>query len=351
MNTQIIDQILQAASSAPSGDNVQPWYFEVVNESTRINIYNLPEKDNSYYNYRQVGSYIAHGAVIENIVIASRYLGYEAIIQLFPDDGNENHVAQVDLVVCEPVSDPLYQATFNRSTNRFYYKPHDISQENREKLVAAIGAIDNIDVSFVYEKNKIKKLAEVLMINDRLVFERKDIHGFLFDKVRWTREQITSTKDGMPVGVLGLNLLEKLFFPLLRFWWVVNTANYLGLSRVIGLKCWNNCRNASLLGFFTTRDLDRYGFIQTGRSMQRVWLEAARQGLDFQPIIGLPLLMYRLKMGVLSELSEKHQQSIIEAEHLLQEILNTDPSKTIVVGFRIGKGKPVLIKTLRKSVS
>lgn len=62
MNSQIIKQILEAAVRAPSGDNVQPWEFEVSKNFTQINLYNLPEMDDSYYNYNQMASYIAHGA-------------------------------------------------------------------------------------------------------------------------------------------------------------------------------------------------------------------------------------------------------------------------------------------------
>jgi len=98
MNKEIINKILEAAVRAPSGDNVQPWEFKVSEGYTRIDLYNLPEKDNSYYNYNQLASYIAHGAVIENIAIASGHLGYKAEINLFPDDGRLNLVASIELI-------------------------------------------------------------------------------------------------------------------------------------------------------------------------------------------------------------------------------------------------------------
>ena len=226
----------------------------------------------------------------------------------------------------------------------------ELTEEDLTKLIDTVKQVDNVKAYFVNKPQDIKKLAKVIMINDRLVFERQDIHRFLFDKVRWSKNQIESTKDGMPVDTLGLNPLEKLFFPLMRFWWFVNAANYLGLSRVIGLKCWNNCRNVSLLGLITVKKADKYSFVQAGRAMQRVWLEATRQGLAFQPIIGLPLLIYRLKQNALQAFPGKHRQLIEQAERSLIELFDIDNSETMIVGFRMGRGRPVLTKTQRKPV-
>jgi hypothetical protein len=350
MDKKTIEKIVEAAAKAPSGDNVQPWRFEVSNDFTQLNLYNLPEKDDSYFNYQQTASYIAHGAVIENMAIAAQHWGYKAQIELFPDSTNLNHVARVDFMPTTAESDPLYEAIVNRCTNRFPYERTELTEEDLTKFFDVVKQVDNVKAYFVHRSQAIKKLAKVIMVNDRLVFERQDIHRFLFDKVRWSKDQIESTKDGMPVDTLGLNPLEKLFFPLMRFWWFVNAANYLGLSRVIGLKCWNNCRNVSLLGQITVKEADKQGLVQAGRAMQRVWLEATRQGLAFQPIIGLPLLIYRLKQNALQSFSGKHRQIVEQAEKALTQLFEINQSETMIVGFRIGKGRPVLTKTQRKPV-
>ena len=350
MDKKTIEKIVEAAAKAPSGDNVQPWRFEVSNDFTQLNLHNLPEKDDSYYNYQQMASYIAHGAVIENMAIAAQHWGYKADIELFPDSTNPNHVARVNLTSATEECDPLYEAIVNRCTNRFPYERVDLPEEDLTKLFDAVKQVDNVKAYFVHNPQTIKRLANAIMVNDRLVFERQDIHHFFFDKVRWNKDQIESTQDGMPVDTLGLNSLDKLFFPLMRFWGFVNAANYLGLSRVIGLKCWNNCRNASLLGQITVKKADKQGFVNAGRAMQRVWLEATRQGLAFQPIIGLPLLIYRLKQNALQAFSARHRQMVEQAEKSLVEWFEIDQSETMIVGFRIGKGQPVLTKTQRKSV-
>ena len=199
-------------------------------------------------------------------------------------------------------------------------------------------------------QDKINELSKELMVNDRLVFERKDIHHFLFDKIRWNKKQMEETKDGMPVETLGLNPVESLTFPFMRFWWFVKANNYLGLSRIIGLKCWWNCRNASILGMVSIKGNDKLAFVQGGRAIQRVWLEATLQGLAIQPIIGLTLLINRLKQQKLQDFSVQHTQMVSNAAQSLPKMFGINESETLIMGFRAGNGVPVKVKTQRRDV-
>lgn len=349
MNKEIMKKILDAAIMAPSGDNVQPWDIRVSDNFTQIDLYNLPDKDNSYYNYQQAASYIAHGAVIENILIAAGHLGCHAEYQLFPDALDDTYVAKIILSPAEAQADPLYSAIFERCTNRFQYKRTKVKNEVLEALSNSVKNIDTASVSLVNQNDRIKSLAKELMVNDRIVFERKDIHAFLFDKIRWNKKQIEATKDGMPVGVLGLSFIEKMAFPLMRFWWYVKTANVFGLSRIIGLKCWWSCRNASLLGMITIHGNDKVAFVEGGRAVQRLWLEAANQGLALQPIIGLTLLVNRLQQNALDDFSEKHTQCVSRAAEKLPELFGVKKTDTLVMGFRAGSFEGKVARTMRKA--
>ena len=188
------------------------------------------------------------------------------------------------------------------------------------------------------------------MINDQLVFEHQAIHQFLFSKIRWNQQQIEQTRDGMPVGVLGLNTFERLTFPLLRFWWYVKTANYFGLSKLVGLKAWRNCRNSSLLGMISIQGTDKQAFVNGGRAMQRAWLQLTLQGLAVQPIIGLPLLIHRLKQGALNEFTEQQKQAVKQAAETLPDLFEIKKNDLLVIGFRIGKNKHFIQKTLRRNI-
>jgi nitroreductase len=118
---EAISKIIEAGIRAPSGDNCQPWRFEV--KDNRISIYNIPDRDNSLYSWGQRASYIAHGALIENMTIAAAHLGYAAKIKLFPESRDPNLVARLTLEQPAPPEEgALYEAIFARATNRKPYR-------------------------------------------------------------------------------------------------------------------------------------------------------------------------------------------------------------------------------------
>src|SRR3989338_7157800 len=91
IDQSMLREIIRLGVYAPSGDNSQPWRFYIRGNS--IDIFNLPEKDNPYYNFRQNGSLVAHGGLIENIIIASSSMGVGPDINLFPDKDKKDLVA------------------------------------------------------------------------------------------------------------------------------------------------------------------------------------------------------------------------------------------------------------------
>lgn len=48
---EVIKEILESAIYAPSGENNQPWKFRL--KDNGIDVFNVPERDTSLYNFRQ----------------------------------------------------------------------------------------------------------------------------------------------------------------------------------------------------------------------------------------------------------------------------------------------------------
>src|SRR3989344_3442769 len=115
-----IQKILEAAVNAPSGSNSQPWRFEV--SGSEIKIIALPEKDHPILNYRNRGTLVAHGALIENIIISSKAHGYTPILEIFPDHSNKNLTAIFKFEKSTKEIEPVFQFIEARATNR---KPYE----------------------------------------------------------------------------------------------------------------------------------------------------------------------------------------------------------------------------------
>ena len=354
MNQKTIQKILHAAVQAPSGDNVQPWDFSVSSDFKQIELYNLPDKDTSCFNHEQTSSLLAHGAVLENMIIASKKLGYETRYQLFPDT-QKNHIATIKL---SPAADSLqqnnlYPFIFQRKTHRFPYKKEAIPQSIIQTLQNCLTEKNGVSIHITKEAEIKRLLAKQFKINDAIIFERKEIHHFLFNQVRWNNRQIEQTQDGMPVDVLGLNPFEQLMFPVLQFWTYVRLANYLGLSKTIAFKSQRNYQQAPVLGILTLQQTDKKALVEGGRAMQRLWLEATRQGLALQPVIGLPMLAWQLKAGRLQEFSARHRQWIQTAAEEIPAIFGLKDNQTLLMGFRMGFAKQISSsdRTIRRTVT
>ena len=59
-----IEQIIRELVNAPSGDNSQPWRFEMGDSEVRL--FNLVGRDATLFNFKNRGDFLAHGALIEN---------------------------------------------------------------------------------------------------------------------------------------------------------------------------------------------------------------------------------------------------------------------------------------------
>ena len=71
------EQILDLARWAPSGDNTQPWRFEIIDEHHLI-VHAFDTRDHCVYDLDGRPSQIALGALLETIAIAASVHGLRA---------------------------------------------------------------------------------------------------------------------------------------------------------------------------------------------------------------------------------------------------------------------------------
>jgi len=185
-----IAKLLTLAISAPSGDNCQPWSFAVTGR--QLKVFNVPERDTSLYNFRQLASMVAHGALLENLLIAAPSLGYRPRIAYFPDSGTPDLVATVELEEGPRFEDPLLPWLLRRCTNRKKYAGTPLTQEQKNSLQRATDEVAEVTLRLESGQEKVKDLAAVLANNDRLVFENTHLHQFLFDHIRWSDAEALS---------------------------------------------------------------------------------------------------------------------------------------------------------------
>jgi hypothetical protein len=336
ISRELIQEILEVAVNAPSGENSQPWRF-IVRDNTLL-VINLPERDKSLYNFEQRGSLVSNGALIENIVIAAAYHNVSASVDILPDASNRDLVAKIMFEGGAIDDGSLYPFITARTTNRKPYKRNVLTDGQVDALLAATKSLSEGDVRFVRDKEKIKVLAEVGSVNEKVMFDNRHLHGFFFSHINWTKKEDIEKRVGFYIKTLELPLPIQKILPLFRSWRLIALFNRLGFNNLIAKGNMKVYASSSAMGVVLIDDYSPHNMILAGRILQRVWLKATAMDLSLQPLTGVAFFAQRVKAKDVDKFSEEQITLIQAAYEKIAEIFAID-KKVVPLMFRIGYGK------------
>ena len=131
-------QILDLARWAPSGDNTQPWRFEIAGDD-RLVVHGHDTRTWCLYDYNGHASHMAHGALLETLRIAATAHGLESVWRLRADSTDTAPVYDVTL---SPVSglaaDPLLSCIERRTVQRRAMRATPLDSGQRTALAAGV---------------------------------------------------------------------------------------------------------------------------------------------------------------------------------------------------------------------
>lgn len=341
---ETIQKILEVAVNAPSGENAQPWKFGI--RGNKIHIFNIPERDQSPYNFRQRGSYVAHGTLLENIIISASAFGYSAHLQVFPDKNDPDLVAVVSLEESTTKNDPLYPCIIERVTNRKPYKKTPLTQEKRHAILGAANEIGGGKVFLTEKKEDIKILSLVGSMNERLALENKFIHNFLFSHINWTDEENQEKKLGFDIKTLELPLPARVMFKLFRHWPILKILNNIGASKAVWKQNGGVYASSSAVGIIAVLGNKDEDFVTAGRIMQRVWLTATKLELSLQPMTGILFFMQRIFAENFEPFTSSQVELIKESYEEVRRVFKLQGG-IVPMMFRIGYGDPPTAQSLK----
>lgn len=344
--TETIKKIVEASIHAPSGDNSQPWKFAL--QDSTLKIFNRPEADDSFYNFRQRGSLVSHGALLENIIITATALGLDAKISLFPDPDNPDHVATINFETAAATADPLSEMVVSRATNRKPYEKQPLTAEQKQALTGATAKFAGLQFHWLENPENISGLAKILSLNERLILENRSIHDGLFKFIRWNKEEENRAKTGLYIKTLELEPPQEMAFKLFRKWPVINFLNKFGVSKLVAKDSAKLYAATSGYGAIEAATLDSANFIATGRMLQRIWLTAASLNLSLQPTTALLYLGQRIAEGDTKAFSGEHITLIQKANINIRNIFQITDGELVML-FRIGTGRPPAARSLKQA--
>jgi len=340
MDREIIKKIIEAGNEAPSGGNSQPWKFKVKNNT--IEVIAFPEKDHPVLNFRNRGTYIAHGALIENIEVATYSLGYEPSFEFFPQPHISVRITFKTLT--EIKNNDLFSAIYNRHTNRKPYETDRLTEKEKIYLFQEANKFPECEL-LVIEGEKIRQIAENLAFDMVVFLQNQLLHKMLFHEIIWNEEE-QKYRPGLYVKTMEVTPPKTFIFRLLKNWKVAQFFNKIKIPQKIYKEASEKASASALMGAIVVSDHDA-NFIHAGRLMQSIWLRAAKQDLGFQLITGVLFLWQQVNYGKQEIFSEKEKSIINTAYEKLTEILGVK-NKIIALTFRIGKAnKPLAVSYKR----
>lgn len=330
MDTEVVKQIIHSANQAPSGGNSQPWKFSV--KDNIIDVIALPERDHPVLNFRNRGTYIAHGALMENVKITAEAFSYEPKFDLFPQ---EDILVRIILKKSSTgVKDnDLYEAISQRHSNRKPYKKDLITEENQKYLFKEINQFPRCNLVIV-EGEQIRLVAENLAFDSVIFLQNQLLHELLFREILWKEEE-QKHRPGLYVKTLELTPPKALVFRLLKNWKIVQFFNKIKFPQKIYEENTRTASSAGLVGAVVLSNEDTH-FIDAGRLMENIWLRTTKLGLGFHLMTGIVFLWQQVNFGKREIFSYKEIEIINSAYDNLTEIFKIK-DKMIAFTFRVGR--------------
>lgn len=289
LSDDLFDALTNAARLAPSPDNNQPWALRRTQDS--VEVYHVRERA-VRSDVRDLFSWLAVGSAIENIALAVTDHGYRPQVAYhskpFPLVGSHERIATITL---RPggAADPLVSYLAERVTNRKLYRKEPLPKDVIQRLSSAVNS-ECCEIAWLTDRNDIKTIAGLVRAADYLRFTLKSFHEELHAVLRLTEDEAKVTADG-----LGLKALEipRAMAPVLRFlrpWSRMRWANRLGMGKMLARMASQQVIASGALGLLVTKAGDR-GYLDAGRSLQRLWLKATQENLAMQPLGSIPLFL------------------------------------------------------------
>ncbi len=278
----LLENIIEYAKWAPSGDNAQCWRFRLTGEFTFTVIAN-DTRDHCVYDTDGQSSHLAHGILIETIYQAATAFGCKAS---HTENLEDDCLLTFDFTF-EPSDDvqesPLVPYIKTRCVNRRAMGTRPLTSKEKLELEESLPEGFNVEWFETFQEKL--SIAKLNFCNAKTRLTMKEGFEVHREIIEW-KAQFSKTK--IPEQALGVDwLTARMMHWMFKDWSRVQFVNkYLGgtippriaLDFIPSLKSSAHFAISASQAPKTTAD-----YIAAGRAIQRFWLTTAKLGLGFQP--------------------------------------------------------------------
>ena len=346
----VIEQILDLARWAPSGDNTQPWRFEIKSDDHAI-VHGFDTRDSVVYDFLGRASQVSLGALIETISIAGSQHGLRASVERRTGTPPTQPTFDVHFQPDASVRpDPLIESIRARSVQRRRLSTRPLDPAQKSALERSIGK--GFRISWLEGFRDRVRTALLLSANSRIRLSMPEAFTVHREVIQWDAQY---SDDRIPDRALGLDPLTiRLMKWAMHSWDRVNFLNrYLGgtvaprvqMDLVPGVAC---AAHFAIHAPNEAREID--DFVAAGRAVQRFWLTGTQLGLQMQPEYTPLVFASYVRAGVRFSKVPVLWDDARKLTARLEDLLGKEAVERAVFMGRIGAGAAPVSRSLRVSL-
>lgn len=271
--TKRVLRLIPSAILAPSAHNTQPWKFRVNGNSLDFFVDWDRHLHVSDPDHRQL--YVSIGCAIANAEVAARHWDVSAAVTYVPDGkGKDQPVAR--LTVREGYSNPadkvrsnkLFAAIAERRTDRSRYDAQPLTDAEKAHLPTAKDG----NVVLIEDRATIARIAQLTGQGTEHTLARKD---FKTELSHWVRNNWTRQPDGIPGYAMGMPAPVSFLSRLM--------VRFAPIHKQEAPRTRQQVESASAIAVITSAEDTPAEWLQAGRLLEQLWLEATAAGLAVMP--------------------------------------------------------------------
>lgn len=346
-----LEHILEQARWAPSGDNTQPWRFQV-KDARHMVVHGFDTREHCVYDLDGHPSQISLGALLETIAIAASVHALRCLVQRRTTQHPSKPTFDIAFESDPQLqADPLAAFITLRSVQRRALRTRALTLDEKATLEQALPP--GFQLLWLEGLGQRLACARLMFNNAKLRLTMPEAHLVHGAVIEWNAR---FSSDRIPDQALGVDpMTAKLMRWIMHSWRRVEFFNTFLAGTLLpriqmdlfpALAC---AAHVVLVADASLDSIDDY--IAGGRAMQRFWLSATRLGLQMQPEM-TPLIFARYvrERRVFSGTHGMHARAANLAARYAA-LIGLEVAERAVFMARIGAGAAATARSTRRPLS
>ena len=346
MNESPVIRIINLARWAPSGDNTQPWRFEIIDDYRMVVHIHYAQED-CVYDLRGQNTLLAIGALLQTMEIAATSEGCNMHVQHRQHPQGKLLAIDINFSPDPTIqADPLVFEIPHRAVQRRRLSMRALTPNQKQSMQLAAGK--NYTIHWMESFQQRIKMTQLILQTTRIRLRIPEAFPVHKSVIEWnTRYSL----DRIPDAALGPGRINlKIMRAVLSSWERVQFLNrYVGVacSTSLLLDGWTalSC-GAHMIMLRNQKPQTDDDFIDIGKAVQRVWLTATKLHLWQQPEMAIPVFTRYVSENVLFTTLTDQRQEAASVRHKHEKLIDTETDYVVWVG-RLGFGPAPTARAMR----